>query len=217
ALEGGDGESVPHPQRGGGVTKVAVVGGGAWGTALADMLTRKGELAAVTLWAREPEVVESVNREHVNHMFLPGATLAPTLAAQGDVGAAVQDADVVVSAGPSHAVRDVMTRAGTRLVRGALVVSVSKGLEPERLATPSCVLGEVLPKGTPVAVLSGPSFAQEVYSRQPTAVVAAARDHAVAQRVQQVFSTAFFRVYSATDVLGVELAGALKNVIALAA
>src|SRR5205085_11933593 len=107
--------------------------------------------------------------------------------------------------------------ACSRLVRGALVVSVSKGLEPERLTTPSCVLGEVLPKGTPVAVLSGPSFAQEVYARQPTAVVAAARDHAVAQRVQQVFSTAFFRVYSATDVLGVELAGAPQNVIALAA
>src|SRR5207244_12216951 len=103
------------------------------------------------------------------------------------------------------------------MVRGALVVSVSKGLEPERLTTPSCVLGEVLPKGTPVAVLSGPSFAQEVYARQPTAVVAAARDHAVAQRVQQVFSTGYFRVYSATDVVGVELAGALKNVIALAA
>jgi len=199
------------------VTKIAVIGGGAWGTALADLLARKGELAAVTLWAREPEVVESVNREHMNHMFLPGAPLAPALAAQGDLGAAVHEADVVVSAGPSHAVREVMTRASARMVRGALVVSVSKGLEPERLTTPSCVLGEVLPKGTPVAVLSGPSFAQEVYARQPTAVVAAARDHAVAQRVQQVFSSGYFRVYSATDVVGVELAGALKNVIALAA
>src|SRR5207245_2839357 len=188
--------------------KIAVIGGGAWGTALADLLARKGELAAVTLWAREPEVVESVNREHMNHMFLPGAPLALALAAQGDLGAAVHEADVVVSAGPSHAVREVMTRASARMVRGALVVSVSKGLEPERLTTPSCVLGEVLPKGTPVAVLSGPSFAQEVYARQPTAVVAAARDHAVAQRVQQVFSTGYFRVYSATDVVGVELAGA---------
>lgn len=197
--------------------KVAVVGGGAWGTALADLLARKGEFTAVTLWAREPEVVEGVNREHVNHMFLPGAPLAPTLTAQADVGTAVHDAEVVVSAGPSHAVREVMTRAGAHLGRGALVVSVSKGLEPERLGTLSCVLGEVLPQGTPVAVLSGPSFAQEVYTHQPTAVVAAARDHAVARRVQQVFSTAYFRVYSATDVIGVELAGALKNVIALAA
>src|SRR5438128_189447 len=104
-----------------------------------------------------------------------------------------------------------------KIGRGALVVSVSKGLDPERLSTPSCVLADVLPKDAPIAVLSGPSFAREVYARQPTAVVAAAREHATAQRVQQVFSTGFFRVYSATDVLGVELAGALKNVIALAA
>jgi glycerol-3-phosphate dehydrogenase (NAD(P)+) len=96
-----------------------------------------------------------------------------------------------------------------------LVVSASKGLDPEKLERPSCVLGEVLP-GAPVAVLSGPSFASEVFQGQPTAVVAAATDHAVAQRVQRVFSTSFFRVYSHTDVVGVELGGALKNVIALA-
>ena len=199
------------------MTRIAVIGGGAWGTALADLLARKGEFAAVTLWAREPEVVEGINREHLNRTFLPGATLAPDLSAQADLGEAVRAADVVVSAGPSHAVREVMTRARGQVARNALVVSVSKGLEPERLATPSCVLGEVLPKGTAIAVLSGPSFAQEVYARQPTAVVAAAREHATAQRVQQVFSTPAFRVYSATDVIGVELAGALKNVIALAA
>src|SRR5207245_8917822 len=100
--------------------------------------------------------------------------------------------------------------------RSALVISVSKGLEPERLGTLSCVLKEVLAKGARIAVLSGPSFAQEVYARQPTAVVAAAREHAVAQQVQQVFSVGHFRVYSATDVIGVELGGALKNIIALA-
>ncbi|HVH08775.1 MAG TPA: NAD(P)H-dependent glycerol-3-phosphate dehydrogenase [Gemmatimonadales bacterium] len=198
-------------------TRVGVIGGGAWGTTLADLLARKGERTAVTLWAREPEVVTSVNREHVNRIFLPGAALAPTLTATDDLAAAVRDADVVVSAAPSHAVRDVMTRVRPNLGRATLVVSVSKGLEPERLATPSCVLSDVLPKGTPIAVLSGPSFAQEVYASQPTAVVAAARDHTLAQRVQQVFATGYFRVYSATDVLGVELAGALKNVIALAA
>jgi glycerol-3-phosphate dehydrogenase (NAD(P)+) len=98
-----------------------------------------------------------------------------------------------------------------------LVVSASKGLDPDRLERPSSVLGEVLPAGTPVAVISGPSFAWEVFQRQPTAVVAAATDHEVAQRTQRVFSTNYFRVYSHTDVVGVELAGALKNVIALAA
>jgi len=199
------------------VTKIAVVGGGAWGTALADLLARKEPSDTVTLWAREPEVVESVNREHVNHMFLPGAKLASALTAEGDLAAAVRGADVVVSAAPSHAVRDVMTRASAAIERRALVVSVSKGLEPERLGTLSCVVADVLPKNTRIAALSGPSFAQEVYARQPTAVVAAAREHAVAQQVQQVFSTGYFRVYSATDVTGVELAGALKNVIALAA
>src|SRR2546425_1193250 len=199
------------------MTRIAVVGGGAWGTALADLLARKGDFDTVTLWAREPEVVESVNREHVNHMFLPGAALAPAVAAVGDLTAAVRGADVVVSAAPSHAVREVMTRARDKIGRGALVVSVSKGLDPERLSTPSCVLADVLPKDAPIAVLSGPSFARELYARQATAVVAAAREHATAQRVQQVFSTGFFRVYSATDVLGVELAGALKNVVALAA
>src|SRR5713101_2467559 len=205
----------PYPRTA--VTKVAVVGGGAWGTALADLLARKGDFDTVILWAREPEVVESVNREHMNHMFLPDAALAPAVAAEEDLTTAVRGADVVVSAAPSHAVREVMTRARGQIGRGALVVSVSKGLDPERLSTPSCVLADVLPQDAPIAVLSGPSFAREVYARQPTAVVAAAREHAVAQRVQQVFSTGVFGVYCATDVLGVELGGALKNVIALAA
>jgi len=196
--------------------KVAVVGGGAWGTALADLLARKGE--DVTLWAREPEVIESVNRRHVNEMFLPNASLAPALRAESDLATSVAGVEVVVSAAPSHAVRPVMQQAAAAL-KGAkpLVISASKGLDPDRLERPSCVLGEVLPKGIPVAVLSGPSFALEVFQRQPTAVVAAAADHSVAQRAQRVFATNYFRVYSSTDVVGVELGGALKNVIAVAA
>jgi glycerol-3-phosphate dehydrogenase (NAD(P)+) len=197
------------------MTRIAVVGGGAWGTALADLLARKGE--QVTLWAREPEVVESINQRHVNDMFLPGAPLAPTLGAARDIRAVVRDADVIISAAPSHAVRPVMTQVAGSLKGKPLVVSASKGLDPEKLERPSAVLGEVLPAGTPIAVLSGPSFALEVYQRQPTAVVAAAAEHGVAERTQRIFSTAHFRVYSHTDVIGVELGGALKNVIALAA
>ena len=197
------------------MTQIAVIGAGAWGTTLADLLARKG--AGVRLWAREPEVVASINREHVNHLFLPGAALAPEVRATGDLTEVVRAAEVVVSAAPSHAVSAVMSGAATALRGRPLVVSVSKGLEPERLSTLSCVLVEILPRGTEIAVLSGPSFAEEVYARQPTAVVAAAREHDVAQRVQQIFATTFFRVYSHTDVVGVELAGALKNVIALAA
>src|SRR5439155_135040 len=196
--------------------KIAVIGGGAWGTALADLLVRKGE--QVTLWAREPEVIEGVNRRHANEMFLPGAALAPLLRAEGDIAAAIRGAETIVSAAPSHAVRPVMQQAARTLdAAQPLVVSASKGLDPDRLERPSSVLADVLPRGVPVAVLSGPSFAWEVFQRQPTAVVAAATDHSVAQRAQRVFSTSYFRVYSHTDVVGVELAGALKNVIALAA
>jgi glycerol-3-phosphate dehydrogenase (NAD(P)+) len=111
-----------------------------------------------------------------------------------------------------------MAQAAPALGRSKpLVISVSKGLDPDRLERPSRVLGEVLPKGVPIAVLSGPSFALEVFQQQPTAVVAASTDHSVAQRVQRVFSTSYFRVYSHTDMVGVELGGALKNVIAVAA
>ena len=197
------------------MTRVAVIGGGAWGTTLADLLARKGE--AVTLWAREPEVVAGINRDHVNTVFLPGAPLAPGVRATNDIAVAVREAEVVVSAAPSHAVRAVMSEVAGGIAGRPLVVSVSKGLEPDRLQPLSCVLAELFGAAAAVAVLSGPSFAEEVYRRQPTAVVAAARDEAVARRVQQVFATAEFRVYSSTDAVGVELGGALKNVIAVAA
>lgn len=197
------------------MTRISVIGGGAWGTTLADLLARRGE--QVTLWAYEGAVVESINRHHTNPQFLPDAALTGALRAEADLGAAVRGADVIVCATPSHVVRDVFARVAPHAASRPLVVSVSKGLEPERLTTISCVLGEVLPAGTPIAVLSGPSFAREVFDRQPTAVVAAAREHALAERVQQLFATPQFRVYSHTDILGVELAGALKNVIALAA
>src|SRR5438128_12271692 len=106
----------------------------------------------VTLWAREPDVVESVNREHLNHMFLPGAAPAPAVTADGDLTAAVGGAAVVVSAAPSHAVRDVMTRARGKIDGAALAVSVSDALDPERLSTPACVSADVIPKDTPAPV-----------------------------------------------------------------
>ena len=197
------------------MTRVAVLGGGAWGTTLADLLARKGE--AVTLWAREPEVVGGIERDHVNTVFLPGAALSPAIRATNEIAAAVRDAEVLVSAAPSHAVRPVMSGVAGAVAGRPLIVSVSKGLEPEQLQPLSCVLAELFGAAAAIAVLSGPSFAEEVYRRQPTAVVAAARDEAVARRAQQVFATAQFRVYTTPDVIGVELGGALKNVVAVAA
>src|SRR2546430_6984721 len=127
------------------MTRIAVVGGGAWGTALADLLARKGDFDTVTLWAREPEVVESVNREHVNHMFLPGAALAPAVAAVGDLTAAVPGAESFVSAAPSHAGREVMAPAPGKSGRRAFGRCGAQGPGPARLSHPPRAFGGGLP------------------------------------------------------------------------
>ncbi len=194
--------------------KAVVIGAGSWGTTLANLLTHTGH--EVRIWAREPEVVESINQGHVNELFLPGRPLHASLVAHRDIPAAVRGAELVVSATPSHAVRWVSREVAAALAGRPVVVSVSKGLEADTLDTMSAVLEETLPDLSVVA-LSGPTFAQEVYDRQPTAVVAASGDLTAAERVQQAFSTSTFRVYTGSDVVGVELGGALKNVIALAA
>lgn len=195
-------------------TTVAVLGAGSWGTTLADLLARKGH--AVRLWAYESEVVEAVNREHRNPLFLPGCSLAPALRAYADAEEAVRGAPVILSAAPSHAVRAVVSRVRSAVAPGSLVVSATKGIETDTLRFMDDIVREVLPEARFV-VLSGPSFAQEVYERQPTAVVAASRDAEAASEAQRIFATSRFRVYTGADVCGVELAGALKNVIAIAA
>lgn len=197
------------------MTQIAVLGAGSWGTTLADLLARKGG-GEVRLWAFEPEVVEAVNREHQNPAYLPGVALTPALRAFADPCEAVDGAAVVVSAPPSHVMRQVLGRVQAAVRPGALVVSAAKGIETDSLALMSAVVAECLPE-VRFAALSGPSFALEVARGQPTAVVAAARDEAAARDAQRVFATPSFRVYSNQDVVGVELAGALKNVIAIAA
>ena len=196
------------------MTTVAVLGAGSWGTTLANLLAGKGE--TVRLWAYEPEVVEAINRTHENPLFLPGVRLGANLRAFGDPREAVSGAGVILSAPPSHVTRAVVDRVREAVVPGVLVVSATKGIENDTLALMSEVFAERLPEARFVA-LSGPSFAIEVCQGQPTAVVAAARDEASALAAQQLFATPTFRVYSGRDVVGVELAGALKNVIAIAA
>jgi glycerol-3-phosphate dehydrogenase (NAD(P)+) len=196
------------------MTRVAVLGAGGWGTTLADLLARKGD--EVRLWAYEPDVVEAINTGHENPVYLPDCALAPNLTAGSDTRDVIRGAEVIVSAAPSHAVRAVLGRVAGWVSPGTLVVSATKGLEVDSLASMSAVIRETLP-GARVAVLSGPSFAQEVYLGQPTAVVAAAAEPGTAEEAQQLFATPRFRVYSHDDVIGVELGGALKNVIAIAA
>lgn len=196
------------------MTRIGVIGAGSWGTALANLLAHKGE--TVTIWAYEKEAVEDINANHRNEMFLPDAPLHEGLAATADLATALRGAEVVVSVAPSHAVRTVMAQAASFLVPGALVISASKGLEAKGLKRMTEVLGDVLPHNTPVVALSGPTFAREVYEQQPTAC-AAAGEHDAAGNAQYVMSTPTFRVYSNDDPVGVELGGALKNVIAIAA
>ena len=197
------------------MTRAAVVGAGSWGTTLANLLCGRGD--GVTLWAYEPEVAEEINRRHRNDLFLPDAPLLPALRATNDLREALEGAQLVISAVPSHVVRKVMAGAVRALGKGAVVVSASKGLEPDTHKRMSEVLAEVLPQGTAIAALSGPTFSREVYERQPTAAVAAAVAAETAQRAQAAISVPYFRLYTNDDVVGVELAGALKNVVAIAA
>lgn len=196
------------------MTRIGVLGAGSWGTTLADLLAREGH--EVRIWAWESAVVEQINREHVNGLFLDGCMLVPGLVALDDPAAAVRDAELVVSAAPSHAVRQVLGRAADAIGDGTPLVSATKGLETDTLQRMSEVAAAVVPAARFVA-LSGPSFAAEVYAGQPTAVVAASTDSDTAEIVQQAFSTARFRVYTGSDVVGVELGGGLKNVMAIAA
>jgi glycerol-3-phosphate dehydrogenase (NAD(P)+) len=195
---------------------VAVVGGGSWGTALAGVLARNGH--EVTLWAREPEVVDAVRGQQRNPLYLPDVVL-PRMDATSDLAEAVAGREMVVSVVPSQYVGRVIADAAPHLDREALVLSASKGIELRTHRRMDEVMSAVLGDAhmARFSVISGPSFAAEVAREAPTAVVTASRDPAAARRVQALFQNRSFRVYTNADVIGVELGGALKNVIALAA
>jgi glycerol-3-phosphate dehydrogenase (NAD(P)+) len=197
--------------------RVAVIGAGSWGTALANLLATRGHPTIV--WSYEPEVAESIRSEHRNRAYLTEVDLDPRLRATTSIEEAVRAAEVVVSVSPSHVVRQVMTAAAPDLAPDAMVVSASKGIEVETLRMMDGVLTDVLPPAIAerTAFLSGPSFALEVARRFPTAVTMASRNPEIAEAARELFQTEFFRVYTTTDVTGVELGGSLKNVIAIAA
>ena len=193
--------------------KCSVVGAGAWGTALANVLAANGH--SVALWAREPDVVVSINDRRENSRFLPGVCIHDGVRATGVMTDALGGADLVTYVAPSHALRDVVTTGASAVAASAVLVVASKGIERESLVIMTDVVSGSLPRHAVVA-LSGPSFAAEVANGQPTAVVAASADNEAAERVQRALSSDVFRVYTHDDVVGVELGGALKNVMAIA-
>ncbi len=198
-------------------SRVTVVGAGSWGTSLAAVLAKNGH--DTVLWALESDVVETVTGAHENKRFLPGIALPANLKASGDLEHSIARAQVIVNVVPSQFVGRVMEQAAPHVAKGAQVVSASKGIETSTLRRMSEVLNSALGKSRMAGftVISGPSFAAEVARETPTAVVAASADVDAAERVQKLFQNRYFRVYTNDDVVGVELGGALKNVIALAA
>jgi glycerol-3-phosphate dehydrogenase (NAD(P)+) len=191
--------------------KITVLGAGAWGTALAVLLQKAEN--TVTLWAHDPALLGEIRSAGRNDRFLPGVQLAAQLAFEPDLAKATSAPDCIVVAVPSKAFREITARLANY---DRLVVSVTKGIEYETGLTMSGILDEVSPRSQHAA-LSGPSFAAEVARGIPTAIVAASNHETIAAKVQALFTTPEFRVYTSTDVKGVELGGALKNVIAIAA
>ncbi len=192
---------------------VAVLGGGSWGTALAVQFVRAGHQPR--LWVRDPALAAEIATRRENPRYLPGVALPP-LGASADLGAVVADAELVVVAVPSAFCRGVYRMLAPSLAPGAVLVSATKGIEADTLRRMTEVAAEEAP-GHRRAVVSGPSFALEVLKEQPTTVVVASAQAGVAESVQRAISTRAFRAYSSPDVIGVEMGGALKNVIAIAA
>lgn len=199
------------------VWPIGVVGAGSWGTALANLLAQKGH--AVDLWVFEPEVCRQIEKTRENKVFLPDVQLSENLRPHNDLAHVVREKPLVLIVVPSHVMRQVSDQLAPHLGPETIVVSASKGIENDTQLTMSGVLKETVPDldGDRMAVLSGPSFAKEVAQGLPTVVTAASTSLACARKVQQVFVTPAFRVYTHEDAIGVELGGSVKNVIAIAA
>ena len=192
--------------------QVGLLGGGSWGTTVASLVTRN---VPVTLWARNPETVIEINTRHTNEKYLPGASLPEKLVATNDIAEAVRHADVVVMGIPSQNFRKVLEEVKKHIRAWVPVISLTKGLELDTGMRMTEIINEVLP-GHPVGVLTGPNLAREIMAGQAAASVIAMEDEIIVRELQKVFQSGLFRVYTNTDVIGCELGGVLKNIIAIA-
>jgi glycerol-3-phosphate dehydrogenase (NAD(P)+) len=190
-----------------------VIGGGSWGTTVASLTARN---TPTLLWTRRPEVAEEIDRDHVNSQYLPGQGLDPALRATSDLARAAVDADVLVMAVPSHGFRDVLSQAAPYVRPWVPVVSLTKGLEQDTHKRMTEVVEDLLP-GHPAGVLAGPNLAREIVEGYAAAAVLAMPEEGMSRALQGIFTRTVFRVYASTDVCGVEVAGAFKNVFAIAA
>jgi glycerol-3-phosphate dehydrogenase (NAD(P)+) len=195
------------------VKRLAIFGGGAWGTALAIVARRAG--AAPILWARDPDIVAAINRSRENHVYLPGVVLDPAITATGDLDVALAGAEAALLAVPAQFLRTVLAALAPRLPTGLPLLLCAKGIETESLMTMSELAGELVALA-PVATLTGPSFAAEVARDLPTAVVVASRDSGLAREFMTALGTPRFRPYLSQDPIGAEIGGAAKNVLAIA-
>lgn len=193
--------------------RLAVIGAGGWGTALATVARRAG--TAASLWARDPRIVGAINHRGENPYYLPGVALDPRITATSDTGEALEAADAALLAVPAQSLRGVLERLRPHIDTGLPLLHCAKGIEIGSLAMMSQVGNEVLPE-CPFAVLSGPSFAAEVARDLPTAVTIAGADSALAQRFMAALGNSRFRPYLSSDCTGVEIGGAVKNVVAIA-
>jgi glycerol-3-phosphate dehydrogenase (NAD(P)+) len=194
---------------------ITILGAGGWGTALAVHLVRTGHDA--WLWGRDATLIAELRARRANAVYLPDIIFPPRVRVKADLAEAVHEADVIVAAVPTHGMRDVLRRAAPLARPTAIVVSAAKGLEQDTLFRPSEIVQQEFGPGVRVGVLSGPSFASEMARELPTAVCVASTDPHVVETVQSDFRAPYFRLYGTSDVVGVEIGGALKNVIAIAA
>ena len=199
------------------MSQIAIVGAGAWGTALSIVLGRKEHQHQVRLWAYEKEVCESIRADRVNAFFLPGQRIPDSVSVSGDLPEVLDGAEIVVSAMPSQHCRQLFEEMSRYLTPEVCLVSATKGLEQKTFLRMTEVIGQVSGLRLRVGALSGPTFAAEVARGDPTAITVASKDAQLGAIVQREFSDPAFRVYTNDDVAGVELGGALKNVIAIAA